>query len=303
MSAVAEAAVARPSSVAAARPSFPGAVRGEIIKLSRQRATLAMVGAAIVLFAIVMGALFNGNMHQMLVKSPLDFFFNQLTILGTIFDVGSGILLLLVSARLVGMEYSSGTIRVLLARGTGRVQLVAAKWTALVILALSLLAGFLLLSTIALYAVVTAWTGSFSSITSLPGVAWHDLGLTVLVAGVSMGVCILLGTAAAVVGRALAFGIGVAMGFFPADNFGTIVMMLLSNVTHQTFWLHIPSYFLGPNLNALSGLLEPDHRVSIAFAQPLEKVDLTHVWVVIAVYAAVFLLLSLFLSWRRDVLE
>jgi ABC-2 type transport system permease protein len=304
MSAVAETAVVRPASLVAPRPSFVGAVRGEVIKLSRQRATLAMLGAAIVLFAIVTGALYsNENMHQMLLQSPRGFFDNQLTILGTMFNVGSGIVLLLVSSRLVGMEYSSGTIRVLLARGTGRIQLLAAKWVVLAILGLGLLAGFLALSTIVMYVAVTAWKGSFSPITSLSSTVWHDLGLTVLVAAVSMGVCILLGTAAAVTGRALAFGIGVAMGFFPADNFGTIVMLLLANVTHQTFWLHIPSYFLGPNLNALTGLLVTDHTVRIAFAQPLEKVDATHVWVVIAVYAAIFLISSLFLSWRRDVLE
>jgi ABC-2 type transport system permease protein len=305
MSAVAESTLqTNRASVREVRPSFPGAVRGEFLKLSRQRATLAMLAGAIVLFAVITAAMYsNDNVRQMLDRSPTTFFFNELTIMGTIFNAGSGILLLLVSARLVGMEYTSGTIRVLLARGTGRVQLLMAKWVALAVLGLLLLAGFLVLASGSLYIVVTAWKGSFAPITSLPGVAWHDFGLTLLVALISIGVCILLGTTAAIVGRALAFGIGAAMAFFPADNFGTIVMMLLSNVTHQTFWLKVPGYLLGPNLNGLAGLLETDHHVSIAFATPLEKVDATHAWIVIAVYVAAFLILSIGLTWRRDVLE
>lgn len=305
MNAIAESATRMPAvRERSLHPSFLGALGGEMLKLRRQRATLAMLAGAIVLFAIFMAAMFsNDNMRQLLQRDPAYFFHQVLDILLTVFETGSGIFLLLVASRLVGMEYTGGTIRVLLARGIGRTQLLAAKWVALALLGLAMLAGFMVLSGVSLYVVVTTWAGSFSPISSLGGAAWRDVGLDVLLALISIGVCILLGTTAAVVGRSLAFGIGVALAFFPADNFGTIVMMLFGNITHQTFWLKVTEYFLGPNLNVLPALLETDHRLHVAFATPLQKVDTTHSLLVIGAYAAVFLAASLLITWRRDVLE
>ena len=285
-------------------PSFPGAFRGELLKLRRQRSTVGLLLAAVLLFAVVMAVVFgNDTMRQTLHRDPRAFFDELLSILLILFDTGSGIFLLLVSARLVGMEYDAGTIRVLLARGTGRVQLLLAKWLALALFGLLLLAGFLVLAAVSLLVVVEAWEGSLSPIASLPAVAWHDLGLNLSVALISIGVCILLGTAASVVGRSLAFGIGAAMAFFPADNFGAIVMGLLARLTHQTFWLRVTEYLLGPNLNQLPVELQTDHRVPTAFATPLRPVDTAHSLLVIGAYAAVFVVTSLLLTWRRDVLE
>lgn len=285
-------------------PSFAGAVRGELLKLRRQRSMVGMLLAAVLLFAVVMAVQFsNDALQRTLHGHPRAFFDEQLGILLALFDTGSGIFLLLVSARLVGMEYDAGTIRVLLARGVGRVQLLLAKWLALALLGLLLLAGFMVLAAASLLIVVEVWEGSLTLIASLPAVAWHDLGLNLLVALISVGVCILLGSAASVVGRSLAFGIGAAMAFFPADNFGTVVMGLLGHLTHQVFWLRVTEYLLGPNLNQLPVELQPDHRAPAAFATPLQPVDATHCLLVIGAYAAVFVVVSLLLTWRRDVLE
>ena len=51
----------------------------------------------------------------------------------------------------------------------------------------------------------------------------------------------------------------------------------------------------------LQPLLLPGQRA--AFAEPLIKVDATHALVVVGIYAAVFLLLSIVLTARRDVLQ
>jgi hypothetical protein len=189
---------------------------------------------------------------------------------------------------------------VILGRGTGRLQLLGAKLFTLAVTGVLLLAGFLLFSGIALYLIVVAWAGTFASVGSLPNF-WHDLGIEVLVAAISVGINILLGTAAAVIGRSLAFGLGAALAFFPADNFGTIVMSLLNRLTHQDFWNQVTAYFLGPNLNILQSRLIPGQRA--AFAEPLVNVSTRHVWAVIAVWAAGFLILSLVLMARRDVLQ
>lgn len=305
MNAIAERAVETPAAKdRLLRPSFLGAIGGELLKLRRQRATVAMLAAAVLLFVVVIAALFsNDNQRQLLHRDHTAFFFNVLDVLVTLFETGSGIFLLLVSARLVGMEYSGGTIRVLLARGTGRLQLLAAKLVAMALVGLCLLAGFAILAAASLSIIVRLWEGSLSPITSLPQVAWHDLGMCTLAALLSLGTCILLGSTAAIVGRSMTFGIGAAMGFFPADNFGTVVMSLITAITHQTFWMKVTAYLLGPNLNVLPVLLQSDHRGRAAFATPLQRVDSTHALVVIGVYAAAFVVLSTVLTRRRDVLE
>jgi ABC-type transport system involved in multi-copper enzyme maturation permease subunit len=260
-----------------------------------------MVAAGVVLLLIVVGAMVSApNIKTQLHDQPAAWYRELLNIFTSVFDAGAGIFLLIASSRLVAMEYSAGTIRVLLGRGTGRLQLLGAKLVALALLGVALLAGFVLLSGILIYLIVVAWEGSFSSVASLPSF-WHDLGSEVMIGGVSVAINILLGTAAAVVGRSLAFGLGAALAFFPADNFGTIVMSLLNRLTHQSFWNDVTAYFLGPNLNLLQSKLVPGQRA--AFAQPLVDVSTTHVWLVIGVYAAAFLVLSIVLTARRDVLQ
>ena len=119
----------------------------------------------------------------------------------------------------------------------------------------------------------------------------------------SMGVCLLIGTAAATLGRSLAFGIGAALAFFPIDNFGTALLRILNLLTGWHVWLDVSAYLLGPNLNALPVLMEKDHTAHAAFATPLVTVDATHAWLVIAAWSLGMVALTVVLTWRRDVLQ
>ena len=286
-------------------PSFPGAVRSELLKIGRQWLTWLLVAGFVVVAAIAFGSFAaSDTARQTLARNPTGFYFTFLTTAQQLFDTASGIVLLLVGARLVSMEYGSGTIRVVLARGTGRLGLLAAQYVALALVGVLLLAGFAAVTVGVLYALVVAWHGSFAPIASLPQVAWTDTWWSALVALVSVAVCILLGTAAAVVGRSVAFGVGAAMAFFPADNFGTIVMALLNRLTHQDVWPRLTQWFLGPVLNHLPATLQTDHTVERSFAAPLVPgVDATHSWLVIGAYSLVFLAVAVVLTWRRDVLH
>jgi ABC-2 type transport system permease protein len=286
------------------RPSFLGSIGSEALKLARQGMVWAMLGLAVFFFAMLTAALLQaGNVRTTLEQHPDAFLFNMYDVYTTIFDTGSGIFLLIVTARLVGMEYSAGTIRILLARGAGRLRLLLAKMTTLGLLGVTLLAGFLLLVSAAVYGVVVGWEGSFGKISSLPGTAWSDLGLIVLIVLTSLVVCILIGTAAATLGRSLAFGVGAALAFFPIDNFGTAILRVLNLLTGWHFWLDASAYLLGPNLNALPVLMEKDHVAHAAFATPLVTVDATHAWLVVAIWSLGLLALSAGLTWRRDVLQ
>lgn len=286
------------------RPRFFGAVRGELLKLARQRALWVMVGLAVLLFLIVVGAFVStAQTRTQLHQNPLGWFYLLLNVFLSVFDVGAGIFLLIVSARLVAMEYSAGTIRVLLGRGTGRLQLLLAKLLSLAVVGVVLLLTYAVAAGVVMYGMAVAWEGSASPITSLPSAAWHNLLVNLAIALISIGINILIGTTAAVLGRSLAFGLGAALAFFPADNFGTIIFGLLSRLTGQHFWQTITAYLLGPNLNVLQQLLQPDHQPAVAFARPLVPVTGTHALVVIGAWALGFLAVSLILTSRRDVLQ
>lgn len=306
MTAVAEpaAAVLRARALSRAHPSFVGAVRSELLKIRRQALTWVVLAGFGAVCAITLGSVISSDqVRKLLARDPRSFYFNYLQGILTLFTTMSGVFLLIVSSRLVSLEYGSGTIRMVLARGTGRLQLLGAQLVALALSGLLVLAGFIAVCAGTLYAIVVAWQGSFAPITSLPQVAWTDTWINLLVALVSMAVCILLGAAAAVVGRSMAFGVGAALAFFPADNFGTVVMSLVNRLTNQDAWRQVTRYFLGPTLNQLAASLQTDHVVGAAFATPLVKVDATHCWTVIGVYSFVFLAASVVLTWRRDVLH
>jgi len=284
-------------------PSFGGAVRAELLKIRRQAMTWVLLALAAVAAAVALGEVLatgrpNFDAH------PAVFYFTYLTVSLALFNVLSGIFLLAVTARLVGMEYSGGTVRIVLARGTARLQLLAAQLVAAAVWGLALLAGFIVVAAAVLGLAVRAWAGSLSPLTSLGAAARTDAAICLLVALVSMGVCILLATAAAALGRSLPFAMGVALAFFPADNFGIIVMQLLARATHdQQTWYWFTQWFLGPSLNDLGARLMTDHPAA-AFL-PTSPLALTagHLWAVIGAWSLLFLATAVLLTWRRDVLE
>lgn len=298
----AQPAAARPGTP---RPGFGRAVRGELLKLRGQRSSWAMLGVAVLLLAALMADLATASgMRTELRQQHVQFFFDLLDVLQFVLTSGAGIFLLVLSAPLVGMEYSGGTLRVLLAGGLGRLQLLGAKLLALALAGLLVLAGYVALCAAGVLAVVVmGWTGSVASLGPLPAAAWHDLGWSVLAATISMGVCILLGAAAATVGRSLAFGLAAALAFFPADNFGALLLGLAGRITGQGLWARATAYLLGPNLNQLPVALQTGHAAHGALVKPAVPVDRAHVLVAIAIYALAVGLLAAVLTWRRDVRE
>lgn len=284
------------------RPSFAGALRGEVLKLSRQRSLWALlIGGTLLLLVVSLAIFGNDSLKQQYQSGQELFWVNTLNVLGKLFDFGAGIILLISSSRLFGMEYSSGTIRVLLARGLGRVQLYFAKVAALLLLGFLLFAGFSAIAAGMMEVAIHSWTGG--GIGGLDAAAREYLQVVMVLAGLSVGVTILLGSAAAIVGRSLAFGIGVAMGFFPADNFGTLILYILQRITGLDLFSNLTAYLLGPNLNVLPSLLDPSLKLRQFFATPLVVVSAQHAELVIAAYSLTFLAVALVLVSRRDVME
>jgi ABC-type transport system involved in multi-copper enzyme maturation permease subunit len=202
------------------------------------------------------------------------------------------------------MEYSSGTIRIIYARGTGRLRLLLAKMLTLAIIGICLLAGYLVVAGAILALLSNAWTGSVAPLQHLPDQFWQDLGMWAVVQGMSMGIAILIAAAAAGIGRSLAFAMAASLAFFPVDNFTVILEALASRITKQDHpWLNISQYQLGPNLNTVLNLIEPGHHARAAFATPLQPVDATHALVVIGGFALAFAVIAVVRAVRPDVLE
>jgi ABC-2 type transport system permease protein len=292
-------------SAASIRPRFFGAVRGEALKVSRQLSFWLMLGGSFVLLAIITLAITSAsNIQDQLKTDPTGWAYGARDVFGTIFQIGSGIFLLIVGSRLFAMEYSSGTIRIIYARGTGRLRLLLAKMFTLAIIGIFLLAGYVVVAGGTLALLVNAWAGSLAPLQHLPSEFWQDLEMWALVQGISMGIVILMAAAAAGIGRSLAFAMAASLAFFPVDNFSVILEVLGSRITKQDHpWLTISQYQLGPNLNIVLNLIEPGHHARAAFAAPLTPVDGTHALVVIGAFAVGFAVIAVVRAVRPDVLE
>jgi len=292
-------------SVMTRRPSFFGTVRGETLKVSRQLSFWLLLGGGIILLAVITLAVTSSqSIHDQLKTDPTAFAYGARDVFGTVFQIGSGIFLLIIGSRLFAMEYSSGTIRIIYARGTGRLRLLLAKMLTLAIIGAGLLVGYLVISGALLAVLANAWAGSLAPFQHLPDEFWKDLEMWAVVQGMSMGIAILMAAAAAGIGRSLAFAMAAALAFFPVDNFSVILEALGSRITKQDHpWLNISQYQLGPNLNLVLKLIEPGHHARGAFATPLLPVDATHALVVIGAFAAAFAIIAVVRTVRPDVLE
>ena len=292
-------------SATARRPRFFGMVQGETLKVSRQLSFWLMLAGSFVLLAIITLAITSAsNIQDQLKTDPTGWAYGARDIFGTIFQIGSGIFLLIVGSRLFAMEYSSGTIRIIYARGAGRLQLQLAKMLTLAVIGVALLAGYAVVAGGILALLVNAWTGGLAPLQHLPTEFWQDLEMWAVVQGMSMGIVILMAAAAAGIGRSLAFAMAASLAFFPVDNFSVILEALGSRITKQDHpWLNISQYQLGANLNIVLNLIEPGHHARAAFATPLLPVDATHALAVIGAFALGFAVIAVGRAVRPDVLE
>jgi len=286
-------------------PSFFGAVRGEAIKVSRQLSFWLILAGGLVLLGVTVVAIGTvGNLPDLAKSDPSAYVRQLLDVYGTIFQIGSGIVLLIIGSRLIAMEYSSGTIRIAYARGVGRLQLLLAKLVLLALIGIGLLVGYLIVVAGIVVGLYASYTGGLTGLDTLNAGLRQDFGYWLLVQGISMGVVILLAAAAAGLGRSLAFAMAASLGFFPVDNFLVGIMALTARATrHDSPWTNITEYLLGPNLNVVLNLIEPDHLARGAFAPPLNPIDGHHALLVIGAWAAVFAVIAIWRAVRPDVLE
>ena len=286
-------------------PTFIGLVRGELFKVSKQRATWF---AALVLLAInflpYLVELSVGNLNDRF-GGPQAFLYDTMGTALTVFRVFVGPFLIIVTARLIGMEYSSGTIRVLLSRGVGRLQLLGAKLLAVFGIAAATLVVGLLFHFVMSEILFATKLSSVNIGQAATAQFWADTRTYILTIAISMVATIFMAMAVTVIGRSLAVGLSVGLSFFAADNIGLIFFLLANKLTGSDFWLNVTGLLLGPNLNEMPHALLPNVTESAtrALQGPLVTVDGTHTIVVTAVWCVAFVVVAGILTWRRDVQE
>lgn len=293
--------------VCASRASFAGTVRGEFFKVSRQLSTWIMgfllMGIIVFPYLVTFAA---PTFKTRMMQQPLAMMYFEMGSNLFVLRVFSGFFLIVLTARLIGMEYSAGTIRIVLARGVGRVQLLAAKLLTVMVIAAVILVVGVLLDALLTVLVVGILTGNLDALKSLNATFWSDTRLYIATVAISMLATILMSAAVTVVGRSLAIGLSVALSWFPADNIGTIFFILGYKLTGSNFWTLVTGEFLGPNLNAMpSTMLSPAAARAdvITTFVPLVPVTSSHTLIVTAVYCVIFLAVAVALTATRDVKE
>ncbi len=289
-----------------ARPSFAGIVRGELFKVSRQLSTwvlgVLLLGAICLPYLVELSSNFKEGMQQ----SPTWAIYKTLGTDMLVLKVFGGAFMIIVTARLIGMEYSGGTIRVLLGRGVGRLQLLFGKLTALTLIALGVVIVTLAVDLLLAVVLSLLAAGNMDLFKSATSAFWSDAGTYLLLALLSLGVTILMATAVTVVGRSLVIGLSVGMLWYPAENFSTIFLILGQRLTKTDFWYLLSGNFLGLNLNAMPAVILPERAIpatNFSFRTPLVPVDGGHTLLVVALFAAVFAVVAIVLTARRDVKE
>ena len=306
MSTVVTSAPAEKMKLHTSKPSFTGMVGGELFKMSRQWITwvmlvlLAGVIALPYIITLTVPAVIDTINH-----TPLLFLSNRMTQNLAVLRVFIGIFLLALTACAIGLEYQLGTIRILLSRGVGRLQLLAAKLTAVVIVALTVFVAGILYNMLLMSALLLIMVGNLNAYHAITPAFWTEAQQYALTVLVSMGATILMATAASVVGRSLTIGLSVALAWFPVDNIGTIFLELAYRLTHNDFWLNVSAYLLGPNLNVMpkAVITSAIGEVFTIGVQPFVAVDGAHTLWVTLVYSLIFAGVAIVLTWRRDVKE
>jgi hypothetical protein len=146
--------------------------------------------------------------------------------------------------------------------------------------------------------------GNLNALNVLTPAFWSNIMLYMLTVLISMGVTILMATAASVVCRSLALGLAVSIAFFAVDNIGLEFLYIAYRVTHNQFWLNVTAYVLGPNLNTMPGALLPASSSPRTIGlSPFVHVDGSHTLWVTLVYSLIFAAVAIVLTWKRDVKE
>ncbi len=301
----------------ATTPSFVSMVRAELFKISRQRAVWITAGIVAVFFSLASLVYYfeinavNNRLNDLPIHlAPLSYsvmtqFLNSNTgVRGFI-----GIFVAVATVFAIAQEYQQGTIRVILARGVGRLRLLGAKLTAVGIVSLGMLVVLLVLALIVAKLDINWALGSNADSFTLPSYFWSDTLGYIGAVIVSMFATLLLAALFAVLGRNMAFGLSFALAYFFVEGIISGVLQIIGVATNNQVWGDIPKYFVGAVITNLPAAVLPNRGLNIfdALSRGVsalgQQPDPKQVVGTLVAYIVVFAVLTGVLMKQRDVLQ
>jgi ABC-2 type transport system permease protein len=302
---------------AATRPSFASMLRAELFKISRQRGiwiSAIIIAAVFALFSLEYYFILRALSDRLASASevlPGTVPYSVMT--GLLDSVRGfvGIFATLVTVFAIALEYQQGTIRVLLARGVGRLRLLGTKLLASLIVSLGMLVVLLVLALVMGNFDIAAGLGgqSLGAATQLPDFFWSDtLGYIGTVA-ISVAATVLFAGMFSVLGRSMAFGLSFALAYFPVESIVGNILRAIGVANNDPTWTNIPNYFFGTALTNMPLEWLPNRNLSIfqllnrAVQGISGSIDGTQVLTVTVIYVVAFAALTGYLMQKRDVLQ
>jgi ABC-2 type transport system permease protein len=220
----------------------------------------------------------------------------------------SGLVIAILAVMLIAAEFQFGTIRITLARGVGRIRLLLAKFVALLVAGI-IATGVIFALSVAVLTLVASLQGKTDVVFGhMPSFYWSDAGLYLLTILYNLVVTMLFAAFLTVLTRSLAFGLVATLVYFLAESIINLILTGVGAATQNKIWSDIPNYLLGTNLSNLAALTLPkrdflDLGAALGGQTTAQAFDATHAFVVTLIYSAIFLGVSLYLTWKRDVLQ
>jgi len=214
--------------------------------------------------------------------------------------------LLILTGSIVGGEYATGTIRLMLTRGPTRAQFLLAKIGIVIICVLTTVFLLILVGIIvgALFNLTTGIAVDFSFFTG----EWlfHAI-LYVLIAALGLSVYAMIAVCLATLGKTTAAGIaGALIWWFFESTLGGILIIVgaLNKGPIGNLLQSIPDYFIGSNISALR-----DHQNQYLINGATQATSTTnthdisdvHAIIVLVVYLVVFIGIAWWVNHQRDI--
>ena len=208
------------------------------------------------------------------------------TALGTVQTLGL-ILMAILTASAIGIDYGAGTLRSVLTQGTGRWPYLTAK-----LITLSVLALLGLVVAVASVAVSSTIAGSLAGAApAAPGTAvtWSDAVTALFKAWLSILPYIALTAFVTIIARSSAAGMAIGLGYY---FFEQLIVALFSALF--SWFQNVADFFLVRNISAYTG-------AAGGFPGAGTLPDPTQAAIVLAIYTLIFGGIAYWLFQRRDV--
>ncbi len=203
------------------------------------------------------------------------------------------LLVMILTASIMGSEYGWGTLRNVLTKGAGRWQILSAKLLLLIRLSSDVLI------VLAFFAVVSSLIAAVIPPSEAGGLAdsgkWLDVVIEYLKTVYSLVPFIALTLFLTVLTSSTAIGIAVSIGYFFVESILSPILNLNDTLAN------ISDYLLIASVNTWTAFSFGDSEGSTVVPQTVETSDAVRSFIVILIYSAVLLGVAFWLFMRRDI--